>query len=93
MGCPWKVTAKTLTKNGRKWTLEINANYDSYKNHSSNGFNSRPHLNIKHKTFITTFTNQVGILNCKVTISLHNTFPKVLFTIRQIKNYQYKLRK
>jgi len=93
MGCPWKVTVKALAKNGWKWTLEINANYDGHENHSGDGFNSRPHLNTEHKTFITTFTNRVGISNRKVTTSLHDTFPRVLFTIHQIRNYQYKLRK
>ena len=91
IGCPWKATAKALAKNGRKWTLKINTNYDSHKSHSGDSFNSRPHLSTEHKTFITTFTDRVGISNCKVITSLRDTFPRVLFTIRQIRNYQYKL--
>jgi len=93
MGCPWKTTAKALVKNGRKWTLKINANYNSHKNHSGDGFNSRPHLSTEHKTFIATFTDRVGISNREVATSLRDTFPGVLFTMRQIRNYQYKLRK
>jgi len=93
MDCPWQATAKALKRNDRKWTFEVMADCSHHENHAGDGFNSRPRLSTEHKAFIATFTDRIGISNREVATSLRSQFPDVIFTMRQIRNYRYHLRK
>jgi hypothetical protein len=90
--CPWKVTAKTLAKNDRKWQLEVKSECQ-YENHAGNSCDSHPQLILEHKAFIAQFTNRIVISNREVATSLRNQFPCLVFTLRQVRNFRYRLHK
>jgi len=93
LGCPWKAVAKATLADGRKWRFELKTGCEHHEYHEGDSFDSRPILSTEHKAFIATFTNRAGISNRDVATSLRDQFPGVVFTMRQIRNYRYHLRK
>jgi hypothetical protein len=92
-GCPWRASAKSRIANDCKWSFEIQPGHEHHENHAGDGFNSNPVLSVEHKAFIATFTDRIGISNREVATSLRTQFPGVVFTMRQIRNFRYRLRK
>jgi hypothetical protein len=92
-GCTWEATAKALSCNGRRWTLEIRSGHEHHNHPAEERAEYTPlipNFNSEQYAFISTYAARPSIPTREIAKDLRAKFPGIVFTTRRLNNARFR---
>lgn len=94
-GCEWQASAKALTCNNRRWTLEIREGCSH--NHAAaedrDDIVTFRKFKPEHVAFVGTYVNRPAVTNRQLAEAIRKQFSGISFTRRQLRDLRFRLGK
>ena len=91
--CPWIGIARALKENNRRQTFKVRKDCQHHTFHNPEDFQKSKIFADEQVDFIKEYINRLTVRNCKLAVKIRKQFPGIIFTYRQLRNQQYRLRK